>query len=95
VTTEDGGSPVLGYDLWRDDGRNGDFQSLYYSKTILATSSIDLNVSKGFTYRYNYRARNINGYEDFSHVGYLFAADVPSIPDAPTLISVDANEIKL
>jgi hypothetical protein len=28
----DGGSPILGYDLWRDDGAGGDLRSLYGSQ---------------------------------------------------------------
>lgn len=52
--------------------------SLYSTSTVLATSYIDYNVQKGKTYRYEYRAGNINGWGSFSSVGYLFAADVPS-----------------
>jgi len=29
-TEQNGGSPVLGYDLWRDDGDEGDFIRLFY-----------------------------------------------------------------
>jgi hypothetical protein len=85
----------LGYDLWRDDGASGSFTDLYYTTIVLATSYIDTNVEKGVTYRYKYRARNINGWGDFSDVGYLFAADVPSQPSAPTLVSVDSTTILL
>lgn len=73
-----GGSPVLGYDLWRDDGLNGNFMRLYTSDEVLATVFFDVNVMKNRMYRYKYRARNINGWGDFSFPGYLFAADVPS-----------------
>lgn len=65
-----GGSPILGYDLWRDDGKGGDPVSLYGSKatteSILVLSYVDFAVAKGITYRYKYRARNINGWGDFS-----------------------------
>lgn len=95
LVAENGGSDILGYDLWRDDGQNGDFTSLYSTNNVLATSFIDYNVDKGYTYRYQYRARNINGYSDFSPIGYLICADVPSKPAAPTLTSVDSTTIDL
>ena len=76
--TQNGGSPILGYDLWRDDGANGDYQSLFSVDNDLANFFLDTNVEKGLLYRYKYRARNINGWGDFSNPGYLFAADAPS-----------------
>jgi hypothetical protein len=65
-----GGSSILSYDLWRDDGKGGDFYSLYGTRAtteqILILEYTDYNVSKGVSYRYKYRARNINGWGDFS-----------------------------
>ena len=31
-----GGSPITGYDLWRDDGKNGDFFRIYSVDNVLA-----------------------------------------------------------
>jgi hypothetical protein len=42
-----------------------------------------------------YRARNINGWGQFSNAGYLFAADNPTKPHAPTLVSVTSTTISL
>jgi len=81
--------------LWRDDGEGGDFVSLYSTNNVLATSFIDTNVDKGTTYRYKYRGRNINGWSDFSDIGHLIAADVPSQPEIPTLTSVTTDTIVL
>jgi hypothetical protein len=39
-----GGSDILGYDLWRDDGNSGDFTRLYRSDYILALSYVDMDV---------------------------------------------------
>lgn len=58
---------------------------------MLALSYLDLSVEKGEIYRYKYRARNINGWGDFSDSGYLFAANVPDKPPKPTLISVSTT----
>jgi hypothetical protein len=44
-------------------------------------------------YRYIYRVGNINGWGDFSTPGFLFAADIPSQPDVPTLIQVDSSSM--
>lgn len=95
AVTETGGSDILGYDLWRDDGAEGDFKALYKINNILALSYVDFDVKPGRLYRYKYRARNVNGYSEFSKPGYLYAASVPNRPNAPTLISVTANTIKL
>ena len=56
---------------------------------------LDQDVEKALLYRYKYRARNINGWGEFSEVSYLYAANVPSTPDAPTLIQVDTTSIQL
>jgi hypothetical protein len=77
TTEQNGGSQVLGYDLWRDDGQSGDFSQLFFTNTIIAESFTDVQVETSLVYRYKYRARNINGYGPFSDLGYLYAADVP------------------
>ena len=98
-STLNGGSTILGYDLWRDDGAGGDLASLYGTaaafQSNLALTFTDFDVVKGTTYRYMYRARNVNGWGDFSEVGYLFAASVPAEPRAPSLVSVDDDSISL
>jgi hypothetical protein len=76
-TSENGGSEILGYDLWRDDGDEGDFVGLLFTDTIMALSFTDRTPITSLVYRYKYRARNINGWGEFSEVGYLYAADVP------------------
>ena len=68
----------MGYDLWRDDGRSGDFTSLFSTNTIMAVQFTDLQVETSLVYRYKYRARNFNGWGPFSEIGYLFAASAPS-----------------
>ncbi len=43
-SSQNGGSPILGYELWRDDGHSGDFVNLYYTDTNMALGYIDRNV---------------------------------------------------
>lgn len=94
TSSNNGGSAILGYDLWRDSG-SGTYVQLYESDQVLATSYIDTDVEKGSSYKYKYRARNINGYGELSDESYMTAASVPSQPDAPTLTSVDSTTIVL
>jgi hypothetical protein len=77
TTDQNGGSEILGYDLWRDDGDEGDFIGLLFTNTIMALSLTDRTPETSLVYRYKYRARNINGWGEFSDVGYLYAADLP------------------
>ena len=65
------------------------------SDYILALSFMDTDVQPALMYRYKYRARNVNGWGEFSEVGLLFAANVPEAPAAPTLIAVDSTTITL
>lgn len=41
TVSQNGGSEVLGYELWRDDGQNGDFLNLYRITTNLGTGFTD------------------------------------------------------
>jgi hypothetical protein len=77
TTAQNGGAPILGYDLWRDDGASGDFESLFFTDTTIAASFTDLQVETSLVYRYMYRCRNLNGWGEFSEPGYLYAANVP------------------
>ena len=93
--SETGGSDIIGYDLWRDDGLDGDFINLYHTDTILGLSYVDYEVATRYLYRYKYRVRNVNGYSEFSDAGFLYAANVPSTPQAPSLIGVTQDSISL
>lgn len=76
-----GGAEINGYDLWRDDGESGDFTRLFEIDTVIASSFTDITVGKSTTYRYMFRARNSNGWGEFSDPGYLFASSLPQKPD--------------
>jgi hypothetical protein len=95
TVAQNGGSPILGYDLWRDDGLNGNYFRLYTADNVLSLIYYDTLVLKNRVYRYKYRARNINGWGDFSNPGYIFAADLPFQPDQPRLISVTSTTMTI
>ena len=88
-----GGSPILGYQIWRDNGQGGDLEPLFELDSVLAVSYIDYGLVNGREYRYKYRARNINGWGAFSAISYLVAADVPSKPPTPILSAVNDTYI--
>lgn len=80
LPADNGGSPILGYQLWRDNGNGGEFSALYDIDLNLGLSFIDQNVIAGVTYRYVYRVRNVNGWSGFSPIGYLIAGTTPTQP---------------
>jgi len=49
----------------------------------MALSFTDRTPKTSLIYSFKYRARNINGWGEFSDVGYLYAADVPGESDLP------------
>ena len=49
-TLNNGGSGILSYQLWRDNGIGGNFNALYEDDINMALSFIDQNVNPGLTY---------------------------------------------
>lgn len=45
------------------------------------------------TYRVRYRASNVNGWSDWSPIGYIQAASVPDAPETITLVSSSSSSI--
>jgi hypothetical protein len=95
TTAQNGGAPVDGYDLWRDDGDSGDYTRLYEVDTVIASSFTDITAQKSTTYRYIYRARNFNGWGEFSDPGYLFAASLPQKPVDIDRLSFSKTHFKI
>lgn len=93
TTAQNGGSPILGYQIWRDNGLGGDFKALFDDNGVMAVSFLDTGLVNSRTYRYKLRARNINGWSDFGDVAYLVAASKPPKPPAPVLSSVSTSPL--
>jgi len=74
---------------------NGNYFRLYTANNVLSLVYFDTNVLKNRVYRYKYRARNVNGWGDFSAPGYIFAADLPNQPAKPALKSVNKNQMTI
>lgn len=92
---ENGGSKILGYQIYRDNGLGGSFSLLYNNTNVLATSYLDTGLINGRTYRYRYRVRNVNGWSDPSPIGYLVAASKPGKPSIPTLVDVNSSSFTI
>ena len=79
--TNNGGSPILIYNIEYDDGNRGAFSEIF----SLTPQQIVSNVRPGAQYRFRYQARNFNGWGPISDISYILAATIPSTPDAPFL----------
>lgn len=79
-----------------DDGNGGDFYDLYGVLTdTLAVTYTTSNITKGKSFGFRYRAKNIYGWGDYSDPIYILAASVPSAPVEPTLSVASDNSITL
>lgn len=76
---------ITSYDLYMDNGYNGDFKLIHSAPT---TSFLVEYLTPGLMYRFRLKAQNSIGYEsEFSTIQYMMAGTVPSAPGAPNLIS--------
>jgi len=79
-----------------DDGLSGSFSDLYGALTdALHTSHTVSNLTKGLTYGFRYRAKNVYGWGPFSPITYHLASGEPDAPPAPTFASATDNSISL
>jgi hypothetical protein len=76
-----------------DDGLGGSYTSIVGNNSayLMPIFSVSSGISKGFTYRFRYRALNCIGWGPYSNDFYVLAAQVPNAPPAPTLISVSSS----
>jgi len=96
---DNGGSDILGYELWVDAGNNfsSDFTKIAgYSgltNTYVASSADGLVI--GMKYRFMSRSHNIIGFSPFSTESYIAFGDVPFAPAAPTRVSSTETSIEV
>lgn len=92
--TRIGKSPVTSYNLWWDEGSNGEFwySLIGISEPILAQSSFTVTngVLEGQDYKFKVRARNIWGWGPFSPIATIRASTVPNAPTS-IITSYDAT----
>jgi hypothetical protein len=80
--TEIGGSPLLNYNIYIDDGLAGSFSGPYANGLLLAYNTIALTLTTGRTYQLKYSAVNSEGEGPLSDVVAILLAEVPSIPSS-------------
>ena len=84
------------YSIDIDDGLGGTFTTIFGELTdSLATTANYFNVVQGRVYRVRYRVKNDIGWSGYSPVGYLRAADAPSVPPSPAFIDASVSHISL
>lgn len=89
---EDGGSPILQYEVQYDDGARGAYRSVY---TLSPEVVVTYGIARGQEYRTRYRAMNFNGWGQYGPVGYIEAAGLPQKPPPPVLLSSDSTQLTL
>lgn len=88
---ENGGAPVLSYQLWTDQGMGiwtvleEELQSQSYTHTGLI---------EGTTYVYKVKARTVFDLSDYSNTVSILAADIPYQVSAPTT-SISGDNVKI
>jgi hypothetical protein len=72
---DNGGSNIISYELQMDDGKGGDFISLFGADSdyLRLWYIVTTNITKGTLYRFRYRAKNDIGWSAFSDSGFILA----------------------
>ena len=76
-----------------DQGTGGGFTTL--AKGPMELKITAKNLVQGHIYGFRYRVQNSVGYGPYSQITYLKAAQVPSKPNAPIVISATSADIGL
>jgi hypothetical protein len=81
-----GGTPIISYELQIDDGRSGLFKSVngYSADSMLLEFTIkETDIMKGTQHRIRYRSKNVIGWGAFSDETTVLAASKPNAPPKP------------
>ena len=88
-TLDNGGSQILQYELYRDDGNMGAFikvTNYIASQTYTLDSAIDSTLIAGKIYRFYTLALNAKGYSDPSSIVSASMVNLPDKANTPTKI---------
>ena len=97
LSTKNGGSTILSYNIEMDNGQGGSFTSLvgYETNSLETTYTIESRIQAGAMYRFRYAAKNIAGWSGYSPISYIRAAAKPMRPPAPIFITATSQSIEL
>lgn len=88
AVTEDGGSAILNYNIYIDDGNAGAFGSAINNGLSLTYDTSSLTLTAGLTYRFKYSAVNSQGEGPLSDGVAILLAQTPSAPQTLTRVEV-------
>jgi len=99
----DGGEPITDYNIYIDDGSDGEFTGPYANGDTLTTwetSSLPdtITLTTGSIYKLKYSATNVHGEGPLSDEVSILMAEIPAAPEAFTRIdmeSLQAGEIRV
>jgi hypothetical protein len=94
---DNGGSPIISYELVIDDGMSGSFRSLVglSAESLLTTFTVTEGIIKGRQHRLKYRARNTVGWGQYSDSAFVLAATVPDRAERPFFLSFVNDELSI
>ena len=97
ITTMNGGTEIIGYQIQLDDGSNGAFYTVLgaIDNTLDTEVIVTSDIVKGKTYRARYRAINSIGPGPWSPIAYITASTVPKAPSLPIVTNVDHTKVVL
>jgi hypothetical protein len=97
VSPDDGGSPIVSYELQMDDGEGGGFVSLrgFSSYSLETDATVTVGILKGRAHRLRYRAKNAVGWGPFSEEATILAATVPAPPAPPVFAGFSAGALSV
>lgn len=89
TVTDNGGSPILSYELQMGSLRLRDFETIsgIDPQTLQLFFTVTRNVEKGKTYTFRYRAINAVGAGGWSPIQNINAATIPMAPPRPVYVS--------
>ena len=92
-----GNSPILSYSLEIDDGLGGSYTKLvgYTSNSLITSYTISSGIIKGRECKLRYRVKNSVGWSDYSLIGFVLAANAPSIPPKPIFSYLNSDTLYL
>ena len=95
-----GGSQILSYNIQYGASYNGSMVDVIGGagdpNALVTVLTLDNTyIQKGITYSFRYRVLNEKGWSDFSSETLVEAADPPSQPDAPALVSASSTSFQL
>ena len=90
INGEDGGSDLSSYNIYMDDGMDGEFTQVDSQGTSFLTWNTATTLVTGNIYRLKYSGTNIHGEGPLSDEVQILVAEIPSAPTSLTRVDMEA-----